>query len=35
MNPTPRANQFWLVLLAMFWAMYGLVAYSRILRKFA
>lgn len=25
MNPTPRANQFWLVLLAMFWAMYGLV----------
>lgn len=25
MNPTPRANQFWLVLLAAFWALYGLV----------
>ena len=25
MNPTPRANQFWLVLLATFWAFYGLV----------
>lgn len=25
MNPTPRANQFWLVLLAVFWAFYGLV----------
>lgn len=25
MNPTPRANQFWLVLLALFWAFYGLV----------
>ncbi len=25
MNPTPRANQIWLVLLAIFWAFYGLV----------
>lgn len=25
MNPTPRANQFWLVLLAVFWAFYGLI----------
>ena len=25
MNPTPRANQFWLVLLAVFWAFYGLL----------
>lgn len=25
MNPTPRANQIWLILLAMFWALYGLV----------
>lgn len=25
MNPTPRANQFWLILLAIFWACYGLL----------
>lgn len=25
MNPTPRANQIWLVLLALFWAFHGLV----------
>lgn len=25
MNPTPRANQFWLILLATVWAFYGLV----------
>ncbi|MBM4182539.1 MAG: glycosyltransferase family 39 protein, partial [Betaproteobacteria bacterium] len=25
MNPTPRANQFWLIVLAALWAFYGLV----------
>lgn len=24
MNPTPRSNQLWLILLAVFWALYGL-----------